>query len=205
MSKLNGTEIPESLIEKARGGNPEALGKLLELYRNYLRLIATTEAGKRLRLRVDPSDVVQETFLEAYRDFPQFCGTTEAELVAWLRRILVRNLVDQARHHQARGRDVRRQESLEALLERSSAVLHSALAASISSPSAQAIQRERAVVLADALAELPDDYRKVIVLRNLFHLKFDEVAERMGRAPVAVRVLWTRALEKLRHILERPS
>ena len=188
--------------EEQRDPRRQGLGRLMELYRNYLRLLASTQVGKGLRLRLDPSDLVQETFLEAHRDFGQFEGSTERELVAWLRRILVRNLVDQARHHEAEGREWRRQESLQTLLERSSLELHRALASGISSPSAQAIRRESAVVLADTLAGLSDDFREVIVLRNLMHLKFDEVAVRLGRSPVAARVLWTRALDKLRTLLE---
>jgi RNA polymerase sigma-70 factor (ECF subfamily) len=202
MGKLNGTDTPENLIRRARDGDQEALGRLLELYRNYLRLLASTQAGRGLKLRLDPSDLVQETFLEAHRDFHAFAGSSERELVTWLRRILVRNLADQARHHGAGRRDWRRQESLEAQLGRSSMAVHNVLAAGISSPSVRAMRRERAVLLADALASLPDDYREVIVLRNLLGLKFDEVAEKMGRSSMAVRLLWTRALEKLRHAFQ---
>lgn len=201
MDNLTETDTPEALIAKAREGDSESLGRLMELYRNYLRVLASTQIGKGLLLRLDPSDLVQETFLEAHRDFRQFRGTTERQLVAWLRRVLVRNLVDQARRHGAQGREWRRQESLQVLLEQSNLEVHKALAAGISSPSARVVRRESAVVLADTLAVLPDDLREVIVLRNLMHLKFDEVAVRMGRSPGAARVLWTRALEKLRTLL----
>ncbi len=111
----------EELLERARAGDLEAFGALLAQYRNYARLLARTLIGTTLRLRLDPSDLVQETFLEAHRDFPRFEGATEREVVAWLRRILVRNLADQARRQKAGLRDYRRQESLEAVLERSGA------------------------------------------------------------------------------------
>ncbi len=195
-------EFPEALLRRARSGDQAALGQLLELYRNYLRLQARALIGSALRRRLDPSDVVQETFLEAARDFGNFAGGTEGELVAWLRQMLVRNLADQARRHQAQRRDVRRVESLEAMLERSSQQVQDALATGLSSPSAQARRREQAVVLADALATLPPDYREVIVLRHLERLKFDEIAARMGRSPGAARMLWTRALERLQRTLE---
>jgi RNA polymerase sigma-70 factor (ECF subfamily) len=196
---------PEMLLAQARSGDQAALGRLLDLYRNYLRLQARTLIGSALRLRLDPSDLVQETFLEAHRDFGQFGGSSEPELVGWLRHILVRNLADQAKQHRSQKRDVRREESLEAMLDRSSQDVQAALATGLSSPSARLRRRERAVLLADTLAALPPDYREVIVLRHLEHLKFDEVGARMGRSSGAVRMLWARALERLNAILEEPS
>ena len=123
----NGTELTR-LLERARSGNAEAQGQLLELYRNYLRFLARAQIGSTLRVRLDSSDLVQETLLDAHRGFEKFCGTSEAELVAWLRRILVRNLADQLRHDRRQKRDRQRQESLEAMLERSSLSVHEALA-----------------------------------------------------------------------------
>jgi RNA polymerase sigma-70 factor, ECF subfamily len=196
------SRTPEELLERARAGDIESFGQLLAQYRNYTRLLARTLLGTALRLRLDPSDLVQETFLEAHRDFPRFDGSTERELLAWLRRILARNLADQARRQKAGLRDYRRQESLEVILERSSARMQQALVAAASSPSDAASRREQAVLLADALAGLPPDYREVIILRNLERLRFDEVAARMGRSPGAVRMLWTRALERLSGALE---
>src|SRR5262249_19209353 len=159
------------LLAQARAGDAAALGRLLELYRNYLRLQARALIGAGLRVRLDSSDLVQETFLEAHCDFPRFVGQSEAEVMAWLRQILARNLADQLKRHQAHGRDFRRQQSLEAKLDRSSRDVEQALAAGLSTPSSRAARREQAVLLADALAELPPDYREVLVLRHLEHLK----------------------------------
>lgn len=198
----NVNEDPELLMAQARAGDGAARGRLLELYRNYLRLLARTQIHTGLRVRLDPSDLVQEALLEAHRDFHQFVGSTEKELIAWLRQVLVRNLTDQFKRHKTRGRDWRRQESLELLLDRSSQQLEKALAHRGSTPSSHAARREQAVLLADGLAHLPQDYREVIILRNLEHLTFDEIAERMTRSAGAVRMLWTRALEKLGRILE---
>jgi RNA polymerase sigma-70 factor (ECF subfamily) len=201
----NPDDSPEQLLGQARVGCTDALGRLLELYRNYLRLLARTQIDLTLRVRLDASDLVQETLLEAFRDFRHFTGNTEKELVAWLRRILVRNLADQVKHHKAQVRNWRRQESLEAILARSSSAVEQALSKGISTPSAQAARREQAVLLANALAQLPPDYREVIVLRNLEHLKFDEIAARLGRSAGAVRMLWSRALEKLGYLMEARS
>jgi RNA polymerase sigma-70 factor (ECF subfamily) len=197
-------ELPEALLGSARAGDQAALGRLLELYRNYLRLQARTLIGRTLQVRLDPSDLVQETFLEAARDFARFAGGTEAELIAWLRQILIRNLADQVRHSQADKRDVRREQSLEALLEQSRQAAEQALAEAASTPSVQARRREQAVLLADALEALTADHREVILLRHVEHLRFDEIAARMGRSSGAVRMLWTRALEGLHRLLEEP-
>src|SRR5262249_22556816 len=155
-----------------------------------------------LRAKLDPSDVVQETFLEAHADFSRFLGQGEPALVAWLRSILVHRLADMARHHQAQGRDLRREESLEVVLERSSLDVQRSLAEWSHSPSALAIRREQAVLLAEALQRLPEDHREVFVLRNLEHVPIEEIATRMGRSANAVRKLWSRALLALRHELE---
>ena len=197
--------IPDLLLAQARAGNVAALGRLLELYRNYLRLLARAMIGQALRVRLDASDLVQETFLKAHREFRQFMGSTEPELTAWLRQILVRTLANQARHHRRKGRDYHRDEPLEALLERSSIEAQRALAAPLSSPSSLVGRREQAVLLADALEKLPADYREIFLMRNLEHIPFEEIAVRTGRSPGAARMLWTRTIKKLSQLLEEDA
>jgi RNA polymerase sigma-70 factor (ECF subfamily) len=196
------SSMPTILLGQARAGDDAARGRLLELYRNYLRLVARSLLGGSLKVQLDASDLVQETFLKAHQQFEDFEGSSEPELAAWLRRILVRNLADAAKHHHAQGRDVRRQRSLEAMLDRSSLAAQRALAASASSPSARAAGREQAVLLADAVARLPADYREVFVLRNLEHVPMAEIAGRLGRSVDAVQKLWMRAMLALRRDLE---
>ncbi len=194
-------DIPEVLLERTRAGDEVALGQLLEIYRNYLRLLARALIGQALRVRLDASDLVQETFLRAHRDFGQFAGTTEPELTAWLRKILVRTLANQAKHHRRQTRDYQRQESLEAMLDRSSVAIHRALTAPGQSSSADMVRREEAVRLADALEKLSPDYREVFILRNVEHIPFDEIAVRMSRSAGAARVLWKRAMDRLSLLL----
>src|SRR5262249_51838194 len=141
-------------------------------------------------------------FLKAHRHFGQFRGTTEAELVGWLRRILVSHLVNMVRyHHGSRRRDVRLERDLAAELDQSSRHLDPALFARGSSPSQQPARREQAVLLADALGRLPDDYREVLILRHLEGLTFAQVAARMGKSVDSVDKLWVRALGRLRRSL----
>jgi RNA polymerase sigma-70 factor (ECF subfamily) len=203
----NGRPNAEQLLAAARQGKRECLGQLLQLYRNYLYLLARTQIDMHLQAQVNPSDLVQEAFLEAHRDFHQFQGGTEFELLGWLRRILVHNLARLVeRQVLAQKRNVRREVSLERrlkALDKSAAKVEAALLCQASSPSAQAQRRELAAILADQLAELPAAYRDVIVLRNLEGLAFAEVARRMDRTPGAVRVLWLRALDRLRVLLKK--
>lgn len=201
----SGEPRPERLIAQARRGDATARGRLLELYRNDLRLVARSLIGDALRVKVDASDVVQETFLKAHSDFARFEGSTERELVAWLRRILVRSLSNQVKHHHRQARDRSRQESLDDLLERSDRKVELALAARSPSPSEAACRREQAALLVDAVDRLPADYREAFVLRTLEHVPFEEVAARMGRSMGAVRMLWARAVKKLNEMLEEPG
>jgi RNA polymerase sigma-70 factor (ECF subfamily) len=175
------------------------LGQLLECYRGYLTLLARVQVSRRLQGKVDAADLVQEAFLEAYRTFGQFRGTTEAELACWLRHILASQAAMLVRRYVGtRRRDVRLERELAAEVEQSSRFLDQGLAAKQSSPSQHAVRREQAVLLAEALGKLPEDYREVIVLRHLEGLSFPEVALRMDRSMASVKNLWTRALAFLR-------
>jgi RNA polymerase sigma-70 factor (ECF subfamily) len=196
------SEAPEQLLREARAGDAATLGRLLEQYRRYLALIANVQIGQRLRGKVDASDVVQETFLEAHRNFARFRGTSEGELVRWLRQILAANLADLLRRYLGtQGRDVRLEREIEGALDRSSVLLDRGLMAMGPSPSQLASHREQAVLLADALSELPDDYREALVLRHLEGLTFPEVAQRMGRSLDSVEKLWMRGLARLRQVM----
>jgi RNA polymerase sigma-70 factor (ECF subfamily) len=196
------TEAPEQLLQKARDGDAATLGKLLELYRRYLGLLARVQIGQRLQGKVDASDLVQETFLEAHRHFGRFRGTSEAELVRWLRQILATNLADLFRRYLGtQGRDVRLEREIAEAFDRSSLLLDRGLVAAQSSPSQQASNHEQMLLLAGALGQLPEDYREVLVLRHLEGLTFPEVARRMGRSLDSVEKLWMRGLGRLRQIL----
>jgi len=192
-------DVPEDLIRAARTGGEPAFGRLLARYAPYLTLLARVEVGRRLQGKLDPADLVQDTFLEAHRHFSGFRGTTEPEFAAWLRRILAGVLSNTVRHYfGTQARDPRLEQHLQAAVDQSSCALASQLAAPGSSPSEAASRREQAVLFADALGRLPDDYREVIVLRHLEGLTFPAVAARMGRSVDSVEKLWLRAITRLR-------
>jgi RNA polymerase sigma-70 factor (ECF subfamily) len=200
------TADPEILLQEARAGDPATLGRLLDLYRSYLALLARVQIGQRLQGKLDASDLVQETYLEAHRNFARFQGTSEGQFVRWLRQILATRLADLLRRYLGtQGRDVRLEREIQDGFDRSSVLLDRGLVAPQSSPSQQAARREQSVLLADALGQLPEDYREVIILRNLEALTFPEVAQRMGRSLDSVEKLWMRALARLRQQLGEQS
>jgi RNA polymerase sigma-70 factor (ECF subfamily) len=189
----------ESLIAAAQAGDGTTLGRLLELYRNYLRLLARIEIGRRLQGKVDASDLVQEAFLDAHRYFPSFRGSGEAQFVQWLRSILAGTLANQVRRYLGtKARDVRLECGLAADLDQSSHALGAIPVDPHSSPSQQAARGETTLLVAEAISRLPEDYQTVIVLRHLEGLSFPQVAERMGRSVASVEKLWLRGMTKLR-------
>jgi RNA polymerase sigma-70 factor (ECF subfamily) len=177
----------------------------LERYRDYLRLLTRVQLGRPRRGWLDPSDLVQQTLLEAYQKRDQFRGRTEAAQGAWLRAILARNVADAIRAQRRQKRDVSRERSLEAELEASSVRLGAWLAAEQSTPSARAVRHEQAVLLANALARLPEFQREALVLHYWQGYTLAEIAGRLDRSTDAVAGLLKRGLKHLRLVLDTPN
>jgi RNA polymerase sigma-70 factor (ECF subfamily) len=193
---------PDELLAAARAGSVDHLGQLLELYRHYLGLLARIEVGQRLQAKLDASDLVQESLLEAHRHFPQFRGVDEAQFICWLRQIMAGSLANMLRRYLGtQARDIRLERELAVHLDQSSQLLDRGLCDRESSPSHQAARREQAVLLANALMRLPPDYRDVIVFRHLEELSFPEIGRRMERSVDSVEKLWVRGLAQLRQIM----
>lgn len=185
-------------LSEARAGSRDALGQALETCRRYLLLVAQRQLDPALQAKGGASDLVQETFLEAQRDFAQFTGSSEAELLAWLRRLLLNNVGNFARRYRdAKKRAVGREIALEP--DSSTGNLTRGLASDNPSPSGQAIEREQADALERLLAQLPADYARVIRLRYQEGRSFEEIGQMMNRSPDASRKLWARAMERLHH------
>jgi RNA polymerase sigma-70 factor (ECF subfamily) len=195
------------LLARARGGDRQALDRLFALCRNYLAVVARAQVESWVRAKFDPSDLVQQTLLEAYRGFDAFQGRTGAEWLAWLRRILSHNAVDHARRYCATDRrQIAKEVPLEGQGPGSGGGDAREPADAQASPSQQLLAHERELLLADALARLAPDHREVILLRNLQGLPFDEVARRMDRSRPAAQMLWMRALRQLKELLaQAPS
>ncbi len=193
------------LIDRCRKGEAGARDQLFARYQHYLHVLAQAQLGKRLRAKCAPSDLVQQTLMEAHRDFAGFQGKNEGELLAWLRRILAHNLFNEARRYGALQRDADREISLDKVragVEDSSLMLQHCLSAGGPSPSEVAQQHESAAHLAHALSLLPEDYQSVLLLRVFEELPAEQVAQRMGRSAGAVRMLQMRALSALRQMMD---
>ncbi len=171
---------------------------MLEATRRYLLLVANRSLDADLRQKVAPSDLVQETFLNAHRDFGRFKGESEAELYAWLCRILSHKAADAGRMYRGTAK---RNIAAEQPLENNSGIPALQVPGLEPTPSALAVNKEHGQHLTAALQNLPTNYRQVIELRSLERLPFAEVGRRMGRSAEAAGKLWFRALQQLREEL----
>jgi RNA polymerase sigma-70 factor (ECF subfamily) len=190
-------------LAAARTGCAASLGELLQGYRRYLLLVAQRELDPALEAKGGASDLVQETFLEAHRDFALFHGVGEEEMRAWLRRLLLNNLADfTRRYRETNKRRLECEQPLDAHGGSSSPM--GRLPADMPSPSAQAILNEQDGALQRALTRLSDDHRQVLLLRYREGLSFEEIAVLMVRSANAMRKLWSRALERLQEEMAAP-
>jgi RNA polymerase sigma-70 factor (ECF subfamily) len=191
------------LLEQARRGDREALGRLLEAQRAALHRLAERQLGGRVAVRVNASDLIQQTFLEAHRSFPQFAGRDDRELAAWLQCILDHKAAGAIRDHALlQKRNVRRERSIDDS-HGGAGGLKQELDAGLSSPSQKAIRHEEEERLTRALTALPDDQREAVRLRHLEGWALADIAGRLGRSPAATAGLIKRGMQALRRQLHR--
>lgn len=181
---------------------PPPAADLLEPFRKYLTVLASVHLDARLRGKLDPADVVQQTLLRACAAWPTLRAVEPAGLAAWLRKILASELADTVKHFHRDRRAVGRERSIEADLDRSVSGLAGWLAADTASPSQKAAHGEDLLRLTDALADLPDRMREVVVLKHCQGWTLQQIADRIGKTVPAVASLLRRGLEQLRHRLE---
>ena len=191
----NSEQVTRDLIHRAQGGSVEALGVLWQVCRQYLLMLANQNVASDLRPKVAPSDLVQETFLEAQRDFHQFDGTSRRQLLAWLSKLLINNLLNHQRmFRQAKMRQLSREVVLDSAIERSEPAIGDL-------PLDVIIRQEDEARLKAALERLSDDHRRVLRLRHQENRSFEEIGRLMNRSPEAARLLWYRAVNKMGQLL----
>lgn len=202
MADTSTSIILRDCLARARAGDPVARDRLFTACRSYLGLLARANVEPWMRAKVDASDLVQQTMLDAHRDFDRFQGQTDQEWLAWLRQILNHNACDAVRHYGTAGkRAAKREIPLQGINRSDSAAVGIDPPADDESPSQMAMHHESELLLAEAMERLPEDYREVIVLRNIQRLPFDAVAEHLGRTRPAAQMLWMRAMQKLKSLL----
>lgn len=186
-----------SHLAAARAGSSEALGLALNQCRPYLLDAARQALGTALQSKGGASDIVQETFLEAHRRFPRFEGDTASQLRAWLRCLLLHRAAKLGRRYRCtRKRQLAREipfNTVNARLTRPSQIV-----AVTPTPSVQMMADEQVACLRATISRLPEDYRHVIALRYQEGLSFEEVGRRLDRSPDAARMLWVRAVDRLK-------
>lgn len=192
-----------ALLERARGGDQQARNDLFERCRPYVRLVARAQVESWLQAKVDQSDLVQQTLLEAHRGLNNFRGTTDGEWLAWLKRIVQHNAADFVRRYGKAGkRRAARERSLDARAGDDSEAPACEPRDPGQTPSQIVLRREEELEISRAVSRLPEDYQEIIILRNLERLPFDEIAQRLGRSRPAVQMLWMRAIRKLQESVE---
>jgi RNA polymerase sigma-70 factor (ECF subfamily) len=179
----------------------ETPAEALEPFRRYLEVLARVHMDPRLRSKLDPADLVQQTLLRACAALPEVRARSPEALAAWLRKILARTLADTRKHYHRDRRDVNLERALEADLDRSASSLAGWLAADQTSPSLAAQRNEDLLRLADALAELPEPLREVVLLKHCRGQTLQQIANRLGKTVPSVASLLRRGLEALRHRL----
>ena len=197
------TDECSRLLTEARAGSTAALGELLEHHRAYLLKVAREHITPRLYPKVDASDLVQETFLDAHRDFVRFHGADEVELRTWLRRMLLNNAANFFRRFRPGGK---RAVELEVSLATASLAGLIAWEVSIDpSPGDHADAEEQARLLERALLRLPDDHRRVLQWHYREQRSFEEIAGLLNCTPNAARKMATRALKAIQQQFQQPG
>jgi RNA polymerase sigma-70 factor, ECF subfamily len=195
---------PEGLLSRAEAGDPQALAELFAHYRERLRRMIHLRLDRRLQGRLDPEDVLQETFLVLARRFAEYCRDPAMPFFLWLRQLAGQKLIDLHRQHLgARMRDAAMEVSLyrRALPQASSASLAAQLLGRLTSASRAAIRAETQLRVQEALNSMESMDREVLTLRHFEMLTNEETALVLGLKKSAASNRYIRALTRLKGIL----
>jgi RNA polymerase sigma-70 factor, ECF subfamily len=191
-----------NLLQQSAEGQADAREELLRLYRPYLRLVARRRMPKIVQKRVDASDLVQQTLIDAVRGLPDFRGRSEPEFTAWIMKLLERNLLQSIRNHTLGKRDVRLEQDWSGTDGSAQMTWHS-LTGGDSSPSSRIVRGEAALLLAQVLESLPEDQRAAVEMRYIAQQSLQAIADEMGRSIGSVAGLIRRGVEALQKSLPR--
>ena len=196
----------DDLLRRAKAGDAAALGALFARYRDRLRQMVRLRLDRRVYGRLDPSDVVQEAYLDVARRFPEYAAAPTLPFYLWLRALTGQRLIDLHRQHLgARMRDAGLEVSLYrgALPQASSASLAQQMLAGLTSPTQAAVRAEMQIQLQEALNSMDAIDREVVVLRHFEELNNVETAQVLGIDTPAASKRYIRAIRRLKAILDR--
>jgi RNA polymerase sigma-70 factor (ECF subfamily) len=196
----------DALLRRARAGDSAALGELFAHYRDRLRKMVRLRLDRRVAGRLDPSDVLQDAYLDVARRFPEYAAAPAVPVYVWLRALTGQRLIDLHRQHLgARMRDAGQEVALYrgALPQASSVSLAQQLLAGLTSPTQAAVRAEMQLQLQDALNGMDPMDREVVVLRHFEELSNAESAAVLGIEPSAASKRYLRAIRRLKAILDR--
>jgi RNA polymerase sigma-70 factor (ECF subfamily) len=180
---------------------PDRVNHSLGQFRAYLETLTYIQIDPRLRSRFGWSDIIQKTLLEASRMLERIEAMGPEDQKRWLRRMLINNLKEKIDYETAKCRDVRREQSLEEAVQRSSYRLRDSIAAEESTPSEKLIKQEQALRVVEALAQLPERQREALILQHYHGWTLAQIAEHLGCTINAVAGLHAHGLEKLSKLL----
>ena len=196
----------DELLLLAEHGEQLAVQRLLERHRPRLRRMIEVRLDKRLSPRVDPSDIIQVSLLDASRRLSDYLATRPLPFYPWLRAIAYSRLQDEYRRHvRAKRRSVKLEEPMAPLPDQSAMLLASQFIASGTSPSQRLLREESQRRIRAALAQLDPTDREILVLRHLEQMPVAEIAALLSISEGAVKMRRLRAIERLRHLLDNGS
>jgi RNA polymerase sigma-70 factor (ECF subfamily) len=195
----------DALLELVASGDRTATQSLLARHRERLKRMVDVYLDRRVRGRVDPSDVVQDALTNAHRRLPKYLETRPIAFYPWLRQIAWEQLEKTHRRHlKAQRRSVTREEPWELKLPNDSVYeLANRLIATGTSPSRYVEQAELRRRAREALDDLPDRDREVLIFRYLEQLSMREIADLTASTEPAVKMRHLRALERLKKRMEK--
>lgn len=170
----------------------------LKVYRNYLLMLARTSLPRELQGRLDASDVVQETLLEAHRQWENCRATNYERIAAWLRQILAGRIADAWRAQHCEKRDLGRERQIAKRVDESQLQLAELCPVLDSTPSMKVVRTERLLMLADAMASLPENQRLALQMRYCDGHSIADISEKTGKSVTAIAGLIKRAMASLR-------
>jgi len=192
----------QKLVRDAASGNEDARNSLMERHRTALRRLIHFRLDRRIAGRVDASDVVQEVLIEANRRLQSYLEDPRLPFHLWLRQLAQDRMIDLHRRHHAQRRTIDREQSLQASFgDQSSLDLAAQLPDHELTPAAATIRKELEQRFLDALDQLPDADREIIVMRHVEHLGNGEVAAALDLSEAAAGMRYLRAIRRLKSIL----